>query len=66
MRTLKLDLEARVSKTSNITHKVILWLIEYAFDLVNGVQVDQDGKTSFNVSKGNGSMETSFDLPIIL
>ena len=47
VRTLKLDLEARVSETLKITHKVILWLIEHAFDSVNRVQVGQDGKTSF-------------------
>ena len=47
VRTLKLDLEARVSETLKITHKVILWLTEHAIDLVNRVQVGQDGKTSF-------------------
>ena len=30
VRTLKLDLEARVSETLKITHKVILWFIERA------------------------------------
>ena len=67
MRTLKLDLEARVSETLMITYKVILLLMEHAFDLVNRVQVGQDGKTSFKrVLKGNDSMDTFFDLPIWL
>ena len=52
MTTLKLDLEARVSEILKITHKVIQWLIEHAFDLVNRVQVGQDGKTSFERVKG--------------
>ena len=52
VRTLKLDLEARVSETLKITHKVILWLMEHAFDSVNKVQGGQDGKTSFKRVKG--------------
>ena len=52
VRTLKLDLEARVSKTLKITHKVILWLMEHAFDSVNKVQGGEDGKTSFKRVKG--------------
>ena len=47
LRTSKLDLEARISETLKMTHKVIPWLIEHAVDLVNKVQVSQDGKTSF-------------------
>ena len=47
MRTLKLDLEGRISETLKITRKVISWLIEHAVDLVNKVQVGQNGKTSF-------------------
>ena len=45
--TFKLDLEGRISETLKITRRVISWLIEYAVDLVNKVQVGQDGKTSF-------------------
>ena len=52
VRTLKLDLEARVSETLKTTHKVILWLMEHAFDSVNKVQGGQDGKTSFKRVKG--------------
>ena len=64
-RTLKLDLEGRISETLKISHKVIPWLIEHAVDLVNKVQVSQDGeKQVSNVSKGNGSTETFSDLPI--
>ena len=47
VRTLKLDLEARVSETLKTTHKGILWLMEHAVDLVNRVQGGQDGKASF-------------------
>ena len=47
VRTLKLDLEARVSEAFKITHKVIPWLIDHAVDLVNKVQVGQDGKNKF-------------------
>ena len=36
VRTLKLDLEARISLQLNIAHKVILWLLEHAVDLMNG------------------------------
>ena len=52
VRTLKLGLEARVSETLWITHKVIPWLIEHAVDLVNKVQVGHDGKTSFERVEG--------------
>ena len=52
VRTLKFDLEAHISETLKITHKVISWLIEHAVDLVNKVQVGQDGKTSFERVKG--------------
>ena len=47
VRTLKLDLEGRISETLKITRRVISWLIEYAVDLVNKVQVGQDGKNKF-------------------
>ena len=53
VRTLKLDLEARISETLKITHKVIPWLIEHAVDLVNKIQVGQDGKTCFERVIGN-------------
>ena len=39
VRTLKLDLETRISQKMNITHKVIPWLVEHAVDLVNKLQV---------------------------
>ena len=52
VRTLKLDLEARVSETLKIIHKVIQWLIEHAVVLVNKVHVGQDGETSFERVKG--------------
>ena len=63
-RTSKLDLEGRISETLKISHFVIPWLIEHAVDLVNKVQVGKTGKQVSNVSKGNGSTETFFDLPI--
>ena len=47
LRKSKLDLEGRISENLNMTHKVIPCMIEYAVDLVNKVQVSQDGKTSF-------------------
>ena len=47
VRTLKLNLESRISETLKTTHKVIPWLIGHAVDLVNKIQVGQDGKTSF-------------------
>ena len=50
--TFKLDLEGRISETLKITRKVISWLIEYAVDLVNKVQVGQNGKTSFERVQG--------------
>ena len=61
-------MEARVSETLNITHKVILWLIEHAFDLVNGVQVGQHGQTSFKRVKGkrfNGDI-VRFGNPVVM
>ena len=51
VRTLKLDLEARISETLKLTHKVIPRLIEHAVDLVNKGQVGQDSKTSFECVK---------------
>ena len=50
--TLKHDLEPRVSETLKVTHKVMLWLIGHAFNLVNRIQVGQGGKTSFERVKG--------------
>ena len=47
VRTLKLDLEARISETLKTTHKVIPWLIGHAVGLVNKIQVGQYCKTSF-------------------
>ena len=65
VRIFKLDLEGRISKTLKITCKVISWLIEYAVDLVNKVQVGQNGKNKFRTCpKGNGSVETFSDFPI--
>ena len=52
VRTLKLELGARVSDSFKITHKVILRWIGHAFDLVDRVQVGQDGKRASNVLKG--------------
>ena len=52
VRTLKLDLEAPIPDTLKITHNVILLLIEHSVDLVNKVQVGQDGKTSFERVEG--------------
>ena len=37
VRTLQPDFEVRISETTKITHKVILWLIEHAVDLLNKV-----------------------------
>ena len=52
VRTFKLDLEGRISETLKITRKVIPWLIAHAVDLVNKVQVGQNGKTSFERVQG--------------
>ena len=41
VRTLKLDLEARISQKLNITHKVIPWVVERAEGLLNKLQVGQ-------------------------
>ena len=68
VRTLKLDLETRISQKLNITHKVILWLVEHAVDLVNKLQVGQDGKTSFERLKGkrfNGDL-VRFANPVMM
>ena len=68
VRTLKLDLETRISQKLNITHKVIPWLVEHAVDLVNKLQVGQDGKTSFERLKGkrfNGDL-VRFANPVMM
>ena len=67
VRTLKLDLETRISQNLNITHKVILWLVEQV-DLVNKLQVGQDGKTNFERLKGkrfNGDL-VRFANPVMM
>ena len=63
VRTLKLDLEGRISETLKITRKVISWLIEYAVDLVNKVRSKWENKFR-TCPKGNGSMETFSNFPI--
>ena len=68
VRTLKLDLETRISQKLNITQKVIPWLVEHAVDLVNKLQVGQDGKTSFERLKGkrfNGDL-VRFANPVMM
>ena len=51
-RTSKLDLEAHISETLKMTHKVIPRSMEYAVDWVNKVQVGHNGNTSFERVKG--------------
>ena len=51
LRTLKLDLESRVSETLKITHLMLPWLMEHAFDVVNKDQVGRDGKSFERVKR---------------
>ena len=47
VRRIKLDVEARHNLNIEVNHRVIPWIVERCSDLVNRIQVGQDGRTAF-------------------
>ena len=46
VRTLKLDLEAKLKTTVGIGHPCIAWLVEYVAEVITKFKIGQDGRTA--------------------